>query len=114
MQMKVKAVAKDIGYSPRKVRMVADMVRGQKVSRALEKLRFMPTPAAIAVAKTVRSAVANAENNFQMLPAELKITEIMVDQGRTLKRHRPQARGRIDPILRRSAHITVFVAEEEK
>jgi len=49
-----------------------------------------------------------------MLPAELRVTEIMVDQGRTLKRHRPQSRGRIDPILRRSAHITVFVAEEEK
>ena len=110
--MKVKAVAKDIGVSPRKVRLVINMVRGKKVAEALTILNFLPTPTAKAVAKVIKSAAANAENNFQMSPAALKITDIFADQGNTLKRFRPQSRGRISPILKRSSHITVFVAEE--
>jgi large subunit ribosomal protein L22 len=112
--MKVKAVANDIGISPQKVRLVINMVRGKKVDEALNILRFLPTPTAKAVAKVVKSAVANAENNFQMSPAELRITEIFADQGHTLKRFRPQSRGRISPILKRSSNITVFVTEEEE
>jgi large subunit ribosomal protein L22 len=110
--MKVKAVAKDIGVSPRKVRLVINMVRGKKVAEALTILNFLPTPTAKAVTKVIKSAAANAENNFQMSPADLKITDIFADQGHTLKRFRPQSRGRISPILKRSSHITVFVAEE--
>lgn len=112
--MKVKAVAKDVGTSPQKVRLVIDMVRGKKVDEALSILNFTPTPVAKAVAKAIRSAVANAENNFQMSPAELRITDIFADQGHTLKRFRPQSRGRINPILKRSSNITVFVTEEEE
>ncbi len=112
--MKVKAVANDVGISPQKVRLVVDMVRGKKVEEALAILRFSPTPTARAVAKVVRSAVANAENNFQMSPADLRITEIFTDKGHVLKRYRPQSRGRINPILKRSSNITVFVAEEEE
>jgi len=112
--MKVKAVAKDVGTSPQKVRLVIDMVRGKKVDEALSILSFTPTPIAKAVAKAIRSAVANAENNFQMSPAELRITDIFADQGHTLKRFRPQSRGRINPILKRSSNITVFVTEEEE
>ena len=112
--MKIKAIAKDIGIPPRKIKLVADMVRGRKVEEALNILRFAPTPAAKAVAKVIKSASANAENNYQMDPAELKVVFIAADEGRTLKRYRPQARGRFSPILKRSTHIKVFVSEEEK
>lgn len=112
--MKVKAVAKDVGVSPQKVRLVIDMVRGKKVDEALTILSFLPTPTAKAVAKVIKSAAANAENNFQMSPAELRITDIFADQGHTLKRFRPQSRGRVSPILKRASNITVFVTEEEE
>ena len=112
--MKVKARAKDIGIPPRKVRLVVDMVRGKKVDEALTILKFSPTLGARAVAKVIKSATANAENNFQMIPSELKIVDIFAEEGRTLKRYRPQARGRVNPILRRSTHISVFVSEEEE
>jgi len=112
--MKVKAVANDVGISPQKVRLVVNMIRGKRVDEALTILRFMPTPTAKAVAKVIKSAVANAENNFQMSPAELRITGIFADKGHTLKRFRPQSRGRISPILKRSSNITVLVTEEEE
>jgi len=109
--MKVKVVAKDIGMPPRKVRLVVDLVRGKKVSEALAVLRFMPSPAARAVAKVVKSAAANAEHNYQMPADGLRSVAINADEGRTLKRFRPQARGRISPILKRSSHVTVLVEE---
>ena len=111
--MKVKAVAKDIGVSPRKVRLVINMVRGKKVDESLTILSFLPTPTAKAVAKVIKSAAANAENNFQMSPTDLKITDIFADQGHTLKRFRPKSRGRVSSILKRSSRITVSVSEEE-
>ena len=111
--MQVRAEAKDVGISPQKVQLVIDLVRGKKVNEALAILKFLPTPAARAVAKVIKSAAANAENNFQMMPSELKIVSISANQGHTLKRFRPQARGRFNPILKRSSHITVFVAEEK-
>jgi len=111
--MKVRAVAKDVGISPRKVRLVVNMVRGKKINEALAILSFSPTPTAKAVAKLIKSAAANAENNFQMSPAELRITDIFADPGHTLKRFRPQSRGRASPILKRSSNITVLVTEEE-
>ena len=66
-----------------------------------------------AVAKAIKSATANAENNLQLEPSELRITDIFADEGRTFKRFRPQARGRANPILKRTTHISVFVTEEE-
>ena len=111
--MQVRAVAKDTGISPRKVRPLVDMVRGKKVDEALAILKFTPTPIAQVVAKVVKSAAANAENNFQMSPSDLKIINIFADEARTLKRYRPRARGRVSPILKRSSHITVIVAEQE-
>ena len=111
--MEVRAVAKDTGISPRKVRLLVDMVRGKKVDEALTILRFAPTPTARVVAKVVKSAAANAENNFQMSPSDLKIVNVFADGGRTLKRFRPRARGRANQILKRSSHITVIVAEVE-
>ena len=112
--MKVRAVAKDVGISPQKVRLVINMVRGKKIDEALITLSFSPTPTAKAVAKLIKSAAANAENNFQMSPAQLRITDIFADPGHTLKRFRPQSRGRVNPILKRSSNITVFVTEEEE
>jgi len=111
--MEVRAVAKDTGVSSRKVRPLVDMIRGKKVDEALTMLRFTPTPTARVVAKVVKSAAANAENNFQMSPSDLKIVNIFADEAQTLKRFRPRARGRVGPILKRSSHITVIVAEQE-
>lgn len=109
--MEVKAVSKDTGVSPRKIRLIVNMVRGKKVEEALNILRFAPTPNAVVVAKTIKSAAANAENNFQMTPSELKIVKITTDEARMLKRFRPRARGRANEILKRSSHITVVVSE---
>jgi large subunit ribosomal protein L22 len=111
--MKVKAIAKDVGISPQKVRLAINLVRGKKVGEALTVLSFVSTPTAKAVSKAIKSAMANAENNFQMSPTELRITDIFADKGHTLKRYRPQSRGRVNPILKRSSNITVFVTEEE-
>ncbi|MCX8127097.1 MAG: 50S ribosomal protein L22, partial [Dehalococcoidia bacterium] len=107
--MKVRAISKDVGIPPQKVRLVVDLVRGKSVQDALTILKFIPTPAAKAVAKTIKSAAASAENNYQMSPSQLHVVEIYADGARMLKRYRPQARGRISPILKRASHITVYV-----
>jgi large subunit ribosomal protein L22 len=112
--MKVKSISKNVGYPPRKVKLVVDMVRGKSVAEALAILKFTPRPSAVAVAKTIKSAAANAENNFEMDPATLKVAEIYANEGITLKRMRAQSRGRVAPLLKRSTHITVFVSEEGK
>ncbi len=109
--MKVKVVAKNIGIPARKMRLMVDVVRGKKVDEALTTLKFMQSPAAGIVAKAVKSAAANAENNFQLASPDLRIATIYADEGRTLKRFRPKARGRINPILKRSCHVTVFLEE---
>ena len=112
--MKVRAVAKDTGISASKVRPLVDMVRGRKVDEALTLLRFAPTPNARLVAKVVKSAAANAENNYQMLPSDLKIVSIFADEAQPLKRYRPRARGRISPVNKDSSHITVIIADQEE
>ncbi len=111
--MEVRAGAKYVGISSLKLCLVADRVRGKKVDEVLALLKLFPTPATRAVAKVIKSAAANAENNFQMAPAQLRIVEIVINQGSTLKRARPQARGRVNPILRHSSHIAVVVNTEE-
>ena len=111
--MEVRAVTKDNGIAPRKVRPIVDMVRGKSVDEALSILRFTNKSAAKSVAKLIKSAAANADNNFQMDTANLKIVRIFADEARTLKRFRAQSRGRSSSILKRSSHITVIVAEQE-
>ncbi len=111
--MQVKSRVKNTGISARKVRLLVDMVRGKKVDEALTMLQFAPSPLARMVAKAVKSASANAENNFQMTPSDLRVVSIFVDEAPTLKRFRPAARGRANRILKRSSHITVIVAEQE-
>jgi len=110
--MEVKAIAKYIGISPQKLRLVAEMVRGKDVEEALAILRLYRTPSSRAIAKVIKSASANAENNYQMSVSELKVTRLVIDQASTLKRIRAQARGRVSPILRHSSHITATVDSE--
>jgi len=111
--MEVRAVAKDTRIAPRKVRLLVDMVRNKKVDEALTMLKFVPSPTAGVVAKVIKSAAANAEAVYQMSPSDLKIVTIFADEAQTLKRYRPRSRGRVSPILKRSSHITVVVAEQE-
>ncbi len=111
--MEVRAVAKNTGLPPRKVRLVLNMVRGKKVNEALAVLQFTPTPMAGTVARVIKSAAANAESNFQITAADLRIVRIFADAAPSLKRFRARARGRAGNILKRSSHITVVVAEEE-
>ena len=111
--MEVRAVAKHTGVSARKIRLMVDMVRGKTVDEALGLLQFTPSPLAKKVAKVVKSAAANAENNYQMIPSDLKIVKILADEARPMRRMRPRARGRASVIRKRSSHITVIVAEQE-
>ena len=112
--MAVKAVAKNIGMSPKKMRRILSTDRGKKVEVALEILRFLPSPAAKAVAKVVKSAANNAENNNMMAQGDLKIVAIKADHGVTMRRFRARARGRASRILKKSSHVTVLLDEEEQ
>ncbi len=111
--MEVKATARYVRTSPRKLRPIVGVVRGKKVEEALTILRFLTSPSARTVARVVESAAANAENNFEMTPSDLRIVKIYIDGGRSMKRYRAGPRGRVKPILKRSSHITVIVKEEE-
>jgi len=112
--VQVRAIAKQVRGSPQKVRLVLNVVRGRPVEEALTLLKFIPSPAARKVAKVVKSATSNAENNYQMSPAQLRIVKACADEGPRMKRFRPQARGRISPIIKRTTHITVVVEEREE
>ena len=111
--MEVRAIARNTGIPASKVRPLVNMVRGKKVDEALTLLKFTPTPKAKFLAKIVRSAAANAENNFQMDPADLRIVTVFANEARPMKRYRPRARGRVGHIRKGSSHITVIVAEQE-
>jgi large subunit ribosomal protein L22 len=107
----VRAVSKYIRMSPRKVRLVVDLVRGMNVMDALAVLRHVTKAAAGPVAKVLRSAAANAEENLGLSQSDMYIAEITADGGPTLKRFRAGARGRAKPRLRRSTHISVVLRE---
>jgi large subunit ribosomal protein L22 len=109
--IEVRAVARNVRGSPRKAGLVADVIRGKKVTDALATLQFLPHRAAREFARVVKSAAANAESNFNLDPTELYVVRVTADKGRTLRRFRPKARGRVGPILKRSSHLTVIVAE---
>jgi large subunit ribosomal protein L22 len=109
----VRAIARGIGMSPQKVRLVADMVRGKKVKEALDILRFTPKAAAEPVSKVIASAVANAVENKQFTEADLVISQIYVDGAASRQWRRFAARGRFRPLERKSSHITVILQERE-
>lgn len=111
--MEVAAKLKGSQISPQKVRLVADQIRGKGVEEALDILTFSPKKAAAIVKKVLDSAIANAEHNEGADVDELTVSTIFVDEGTTLKRLRPRAKGRADRILKRSCHITVKVADSE-
>ena len=109
--MEVTAKLKGARIAAQKARLVADQIRGRSVESALEVLQFSKKKAAAILKKIVESAVANAEHNDGLDVDELKISAIYVDEGMTMKRIRPRAKGRADRILKRSCHITVKVKE---
>ncbi len=111
--MEVKAVAKHIRISPRKVRYVADLVRGKGVEEARAILKLIPNRGGVPVLKVLNSAVANAEHNNDMNEDELFVKKIFIDEGVTWKRIKPRAMGRADRINKRTCHITVVVSEKE-
>ena len=110
----VKATARDVGASPKRLKPIVDLVRGKPVEQALDTLKLLPSPWARIVYKVVRSAAANAENNLMMDPGNLRIVKIVADGARPLKRFRPRARGRMGRVTKRSSHITVVVDEMEE
>ncbi len=110
--MQVSATTKRLRISPQKVRLIVDQVRGKAVGDALEILSFSPQKAAGLVRKVVESAIANAENNEGADIDELKISQVFVNAGLTMKRIKPRAKGRADRILKRTSHITVTVTDE--
>ena len=111
--MEVKAVAKNVRLTPRKVRLVLDLVRGKDVKEALAILKFTPRNTAPVVSKLIKSAVANATNNHQMNEEKLYVKTIYADEARVLKRWMPRAKGSASQILKRRSHITVVVDERE-
>ena len=112
--MPVIALAKGVRMSPRKVAVVASLVRGRTVEEALTILEHTPRRSALAVSKVIASAKANADHNHGLKPGTLKITEITVTHGPRLKRFRPASHGRALPFMRRTSHIRVIVDGEAR
>jgi ribosomal protein L22 len=109
----VRASAKYVRIAPRKVRLVADQVRGMHIEQARALLAFSPRDAARDIHKLIDSAAANAENNHDLIGDEMRITSITVDEGPTLRRYRPRALGRATPINKRTSHIAVALTPVE-
>ena len=109
--MEARAIAKHVRIAPRKLRIVADLVRGKNVSEAMSILKFTPKVGSKVVEKVIRSAAANAEHNNDMNVDALYISEIFVDQDSTMKRIHPRSRGQAFKILKKSSHVTVVVKE---
>lgn len=111
--MEIAAKLKGAQLSAQKARLVADQIRGKGVEQALELLAYSPKKGAAIIKKVLNSAIANAEHNEGADVDELVVSTIFVDEGVTMKRLRPRAKGRADRILKRSCHITVKVADSE-
>jgi large subunit ribosomal protein L22 len=109
----VRASARYVRMAPRKARLVADQVRGLQIDRAKALLQFSPRSAARDISKLIDSAAANAENNHELVADDMKILEITVDEGPTLRRWRPRALGRATRINKRTSHISVALTPEE-
>jgi large subunit ribosomal protein L22 len=112
--MEATAILRYARISPQKCRLVADVVRGQSVGRALATLKFMPKKGAGIVLKVLESAIANAENNQGADIDELRVSRIMVDTAPVLKRMHARAKGRGSRIVKRNSHITVHVSDGKK
>jgi large subunit ribosomal protein L22 len=111
--IKVKAMARYVRSGPLKIRRIIKLIRGKKAEYVLAQLKFMPNKGAWLIAKVLKSAIANAKNNYKMKPEELIITEVAADSASIMKRIRPRARGRAFSIKKRISHITVVVSGKE-
>jgi ribosomal protein L22 len=109
----VRASSRYVRIAPRKARLIADQVRGLHIDQARALLRFSPRGAAHDIGKLIESAASNAENNHDLVADEMKVSEITVDEGPTLKRFRPRALGRATPIHKRTSHIAVALSPED-
>lgn len=112
--MPVSATAKYLPIAPQKLRLVVDQVRGMPAHEASIVLKHMPQKGATLALKLLESAIANAEQNYEMSREDLVITSIMADEGPTLKRFKAGARGRYKPRLKRTSHLTVILDERER
>ena len=110
--MQAKAIARTVGVTPRKARLVIDLIRGKSVTEALEILSILNKSAVTPVTKVLKSAVANATNNFNMDESSLYIKEAYVDEGIRMRRFLPRAKGSASGLVKRTCHITVVVADE--
>ena len=109
----VRASSRYVRVAPRKARLIADQVRGLQIDKARALLQFSPRGAAQDIHKLIESAAANAENNHDLVADEMRVAEITVDEGPTLKRFRPRALGRATPIHKRTSHIAVALSPED-
>ena len=109
--MEIKAKASSIKTSPRKMRLVADIIRGLKVDQALNQLSFVNKNATEPIGKVLKSAIANAVNNFDLKEDNLFVKEIRIDEGQTMRRWQPKARGRATPIRKRTSHVLLVLGE---
>ncbi|MDX8367563.1 50S ribosomal protein L22 [Cytobacillus sp. IB215665] len=112
--MQAKAVARTVRIAPRKARLVVDLIRGKQIGEALAVLRLTNKAASPIVEKVLKSAVANAEHNYEMDINNLVVEEAYVNEGPTMKRFRPRAMGRASQINKRTSHITVVVSEKKE
>ena len=110
---KVKAKTSWVRISPRKLARVVDIVRGKIVTKALDALKFMPQKGARILEKVLKSAIANAKNNYKLAVEDLVICEAYVNQGVVMRRWRARARGRAAPIRKKTSHLTVWVEGKE-
>jgi large subunit ribosomal protein L22 len=108
------AQARYVRTSARKARLVADLIRGAAVADAQAVLAYSTRAAAVPMRKVLQSAIANADHNHGLDARELVVARVTVDEGPTLKRYRPRAQGRATPIMKRTCHITITVAETER
>lgn len=109
-----KAIAKTVRIAPRKVRLVVDLIRGKKIGEAISILKFTQRSASPVVEKVLMSAVANAEHNFDLDIENLVVSQAFVNEGPTMKRFRPRAKGSASPINKRTSHITIVVSEKKE
>ncbi|MBU8773022.1 50S ribosomal protein L22 [Cytobacillus oceanisediminis] len=112
--MQAKAVARTVRIAPRKARLVVDLIRGKQVGEAVAILNLTPKAASPIVEKVLKSALANAEHNYEMDVNNLIVAQAFVDEGPTLKRFRPRAMGRASQINKRTSHITIVLSEKKE
>jgi large subunit ribosomal protein L22 len=112
--MQAKAVARTVRIAPRKARLVVDLIRGKQIGEAVAILNLTPKAASPIVEKVLKSAMANAEHNYEMDVNNLVVAQAFVDEGPTLKRFRPRAMGRASQIYKRTSHITIVLSEKKE